>query len=142
MSRPLSGGCACGAIRFELRSEPFNTGWCHCETCRRNSGAPAMVFGSVPSGDLVFTQGEDRVKVFRSSGFAQRRFCGECGTPFTMEMDAQPDTVDIAVSTLDEPEAAAPGFHIFWSSKVGWFEPGDALPRHERFRMKPPGAED
>ena len=47
----LTGGCMCGAVRYELKSEPFDCGWCHCRTCQLNSGAPAMVFASVPDGD-------------------------------------------------------------------------------------------
>ncbi|TFI60243.1 GFA family protein [Sphingomonas parva] len=134
MAEPLTGRCACGAVRYQLTSAPFDTGWCHCRTCQLNSGAPAMVFASVPHGDFVFTQGADNVRRFASSSFGYRRFCGACGTPFTMEVDHQPETVDFSVATLDRPEAVAPGFHIFWASRIGWFDPGDDLPRHDRFR--------
>ncbi|MEA3034353.1 MAG: hypothetical protein QOH04_104 [Sphingomonadales bacterium] len=58
-----------------------------------------------------------------------------------MEVDHQPETVDFSVATLDEPERAAPGFHIFWSSRIGWFEPGDSLPRHGWFRPDTRGLE-
>jgi hypothetical protein len=51
-----------------------------------------------------------------------------------MKVDHQPETVDFSVGTLDDPEAIAPGFHIFWGSRIGWFEPNDKLPRHEKFR--------
>ena len=78
-----------------------------------------MVFASVPAGDLVFTAGADKVKIFESSHFGHRRFCGECGTPFTMEVKHQPETVDSSVATLDSPDAVAPGFHIFWGSRIG-----------------------
>jgi hypothetical protein len=74
------------------------------------------------------------VKSVASSGFGHREFCGECGTPFLMKVDHQPETVDFSVATLDDPGAVTPGFHIFWGSKVGWFDPGDELPRHEKFR--------
>jgi hypothetical protein len=134
MIKANSGGCACGAVRYELKSRPFDAGWCHCRTCQLASGAPAMVFASVPAGDLVFTQGAGKVRAFKSSHFGHRRFCGECGTPFTLEVDHQPETIDFSLATLDEPGAVAPGFHIFWSSKVAWFDPGDDLPRHDRFR--------
>ena len=93
-----------------------------------------MVFASVPAGDMVFTAGEEKVKRFASSDFGFRRFCGDCGTPLSMEVNHQPETVDFSVATLDEPDRVAPGFHIFWGSRIGWFEPGDALPRHEKFR--------
>jgi hypothetical protein len=53
---------------------------------------------------------------------------------FLMTAEHQPGPVDFRVVTLDSPDAIAPGFHIFWGSKIGWFEPKDALPRHERFR--------
>lgn len=134
MEKPIEGGCACGAVRYRLASEPFDAGWCHCRICRLNSGAPAMVFASVPAADFVVTAGEAKVRRFKSSGFGHRLFCGECGTPLLMRVDHQPETVDFSVATLDEPDAIAPGFHIFWASKVGWFDPGDDLPRHDRFR--------
>ncbi|MBV8687873.1 MAG: GFA family protein [Alphaproteobacteria bacterium] len=134
MDKPLTGGCACGAVRYELKSPPFDAGWCHCRTCQRNSGAPAMVFASVPAGHLVWTRGADLIRAFASSGFGHRSFCGACGTPFLMEVDHQPETVDFSVATLDDPAAAAPGFHIFWGSRIPWFEPKDDLPRHEKFR--------
>jgi hypothetical protein len=56
-----------------------------------------------------------------------------------MKVDHQPETVDFSVVTLDDPSAAAPIFHIFWGSRVGWFDPGDALPRHEKFRPNTSG---
>ena len=93
-----------------------------------------MVFASVAEGDLAWTQGGDKVKSVPSSSFGHREFCGECGTPFLMKVDHQPETVDFSVVTLDDPQAIAPGFHIFWGSRIGWFEPKDELPRHEMFR--------
>lgn len=137
----LSGGCACGAVRYELKSSPFDAGWCHCRICRLTSGAPAMVFASVPVGDLVFTKGGDKVKRFQSSDFGHRLFCGECGTPFAMQVDHQPETIDFSVATMDEPDTLAPGFHIFHASKIAWFETADDLPRHGRFRRDTRGLE-
>ncbi len=137
----LEGGCMCGAVRYRLQSDPFDAGWCHCRTCQLTSGSPAMVFASVPDGHLVWTRGKERVRTVRSSSFGHRAFCGECGTPFLMKVDHQPETVDFSVATLDDPDAIAPGFHIFWSSKVSWFDPGDELPRHDKFRPDTRGLE-
>lgn len=134
MEKPLPGGCACGTVRYALRSAPFDAGWCHCRTCQLNSGAPAMIFASVPAGDLVFTCGEAAVRRFKSSSFGNRLFCGACGTPIAMQVDHQPETIDFSVATLDEPGAIAPGFHIFWRSRVPWFNPDDDLPKFDRFR--------
>jgi hypothetical protein len=131
----------CGAVRYELKSEPFDVGWCHCRTCQHNSGSPAMVFASVPDGDLVWTKGADKVKSVRSSSFGHREYCGECGTPFLMKVDHQPETVDFSVTTLDEPGAIAPAYHIFWGSKAPWFNPGDDLPKFDKFRPNTRGLE-
>ena len=130
----MTGGCLCKAVRYELKSEPFDCGWCHCRTCQLNSGAPAMAFASVPAGDLVWTKGEGKVRAVQSSSFGHREFCSECGTPFLMKVDHQPGTVDFSVATLDDPDAVTPGYHIFWGSKIAWLDPGDDLPRHEKFR--------
>ncbi len=82
MTERLEGGCACGAVRYRLMSEPFDCGWCHCRICQRVSGSPAMVFANVPAGELAWTKGGDKVKSFRSTSFGHRRYCGGCGTPF------------------------------------------------------------
>ena len=137
----LTGGCMCGTVRYELKSEPFDCGYCHCRTCQLNSGAPAMVFASVADGDLIWTQGADAVRSVPSSSFGHRSFCGICGTPFLMQVDHQPETVDFSVATLDDPGAVTPAFHLFWSSKVAWFDPRDDLPHYEKFRPDTRGLE-
>jgi len=136
-----SGGCLCGSVRYELKSEPFDCGWCHCRTCQLFSGAPAMPFASVPTADFAWTKGEDKVRWFESSSFGKRAFCDSCGTALQVRVSHQPDTVDFPVVTLDDPRAAPPEFHIFWGSKVGWFDPRDSLPRHDKFRPDTRGLE-
>jgi hypothetical protein len=137
----MTGGCMCGAVRYQLASKPFDCGWCHCRTCQLFGGAPAMPFATIPTNHWEWTRGADKVRGFQSSSFGQREFCTECGTPLRVRVDHQPDTVDFPVVTLDEPAAVPPEFHIFWSSKIAWFEPGDELPRHEKFRPGTPGLE-
>jgi hypothetical protein len=142
MQSPMTGGCACGAVRYALNSSPFDAGWCHCRICQLVSGAPAMVFASVPRGDFEFTEGANKVKRFESTCFGHRLYCGECGTPLVMRVDHQPETVDFTVATLDQPDALTPGFHIFYASRIAWFETADDLPRHDRFRPGTRGLEN
>jgi len=129
-----TGGCLCGAVRYRLGSAPFDPGWCHCRTCQLNSGAPAMAFASVPADDWKIVRGDESLNRVRSSSFGHRIGCATCGTPLAMRVDHQPETVDFSIATLDHPDRIKPGFHIFWVSRVGWFDPGDDLPRHDRFR--------
>ena len=136
-----TGGCLCKAVRFQLDSEPYDAGWCHCRTCQLNSGSPAMVFATVPLADYRFTEGEAAVRSFPSSSFGHRAFCGRCGTPLFTRVEHQPDTVDFSLCTLDEPGRVRPGFHIFWSSRVDWMECDDGLPKYDRFRPNTVGLE-
>ena len=93
-----------------------------------------MAFASVKHGDWVATEGAEAVQTVKTSSFGHRTFCRECGTPLYVRVDHQPETLDFSIVTLDDPGAIAPGFHIFWGSRIGWFEPKDELPRHEKFR--------
>jgi hypothetical protein len=133
------GGCGCGAVRYRLGSEPFDTGWCHCRNCQLSSGAPAMVFSTVAAKDFQIVSGEDSIRRVQSSSFGRRSFCSECGTPLTISVDFQPDTIDFSAATLDEPGRVRPGFHIFWSSRVSWMEMNDGLPKYDRFRPQTRG---
>ncbi len=137
----ITGGCLCGSVRYQLRSMPFDCGWCHCRTCQLFGGAPALAFASVATGDHSWSEGEAAVRWINTSSFGQRAFCSECGTPLLVKVEHQPETVDFPVVTLDEPGLAPPEFHIFWGSKVGWFNPGDDLPRHDEFRPDTRGLE-
>jgi hypothetical protein len=129
----------CGAVRYELKSEPSDAGWCHCRTCQLFGGAPAMAFASVPAGDFEWTRGEP--KWLKTSSFGKRALCSDCGTPLQVRVDHQPETVDFPIVTLDEPDGIRPEFHIFWGSRVPWFNPGDDLPKHEEFRPDTRGLE-
>lgn len=135
------GGCLCGSVRYELTSEPFDCGWCHCRTCQLWGGAPALAFASVPTGDFAWTKGQDHVRWVETSSFGRRAFCSKCGTPLQVVVDHQPETVDFPIVTLDEPNSVAPEFHIFRGSRVAWFDPADGLPRHEKFRPETRGLE-
>jgi hypothetical protein len=129
-----TGGCACGTVRYRLKSEAYDAGWCHCRTCQLNSGSPAMAFATVPFDDYDVIEGKDQVRRFASSSFGWRIFCCACGTPLAMHVQHQPETIDFSVATLDRPDEITPGFHIFYAERIAWAEACDALPRHDGFR--------
>jgi hypothetical protein len=68
---------------------------------------------------------------YRSSAIGERWFCGECGCQIAMHVDYQEATLDIAIATLDAPDACPPAFHIWRRSRIDSFETADALPRHD-----------
>lgn len=127
----FEGGCACGAVRYRLASTPFDAGYCHCTICRRVSGAPLLAYATVPLGDYLVT---GVPKTYRSSSFGERTFCGGCGSPLTMHVDHQPETIDFTIASLDEPALVVPQFHLFTSRRIAWFDVADGLPRYARLR--------
>jgi len=132
-----TGGCACGGVRYQLNAEPSDAGYCHCEICRRSSGAPVLAFATVPLKDFVVKKGEPEKR--RSSSFGERWFCPDCGSQLAMHVDHQPDTIDFAVATPDTPDTVKPAFHIWFDSRIVWFDPADGLPRYAEFRPNTQG---
>ena len=84
---PLTGGCLCGAIRYEVRGAPYHRTVCHCSICRRSAGAPMVAWFSVKLADFAFTAGQPAS--YRSSAKAQRSCCPTCGTQLTFKLDAR-----------------------------------------------------
>jgi hypothetical protein len=123
-----NGGCHCGSVRYEVTKEPDYVAFCHCETCRKTTGAPAVVYSVYLDKNVNFTKGER--KIYQSSPGVSRTFCGECGTPLSYESEWQGDVViGFFVGTLDEPDLFPPQRHVFHSERVEWFDAADKLPR-------------
>ncbi|WP_185999037.1 GFA family protein [Novosphingobium aerophilum] len=139
--RFLTGGCACGAIRYRLLSTPYDTGWCHCRLCRQVSGSIGMVFTTLPTVDLVIDLGSEVIGSFASTRFGRRQFCRLCGAPLTIHVRYQPDEIDIAVGSLDQPEAVQPGFRLYVSQAPAWALANDELPRFSALRPNTRGLE-
>lgn len=137
----LTGGCTCGAIRFQIEEPPYDTGWCHCRTCQHTSGSVGMIFTTAAKDAYRITQGVARLGHYKSTAFGRRTFCRDCGAPLTIHVDHQPDEIDIAVSSLDDPSAVEPGFHLFVEHAPSWLTFADALPRFAELRPDTRGLE-
>ena len=129
------GGCHCGNIRYIIESEYFIADYCHCDICRKISGAPVSAFLIVPRKDFTYTQGLPRQ--YASSAYAVRDFCGDCGSTLVFWRnevnDGCNDTrfTEIAIGSLDCPEIIAPSAHFWTSRQLPWFNTDDNLPRHQ-----------
>jgi hypothetical protein len=124
----LVGGCLCGRVRYRVDESPLRVSHCHCRTCRRAGGAPFVTWVTVARGALRITAGSPRAR--RSSPQAVRTFCAECGTPITYAADAYPESIDLTVGSLDDPEAVTPDEHVWAGSRLTWLQLDDDLPRH------------
>jgi hypothetical protein len=141
MVENLSGGCACGAIRYRISGPAYDTGWCHCRLCQKSSGAPAMAFTTCALRDFVVEQGQGSLGTIKLVDYGERGFCTRCGTSLTIHVDYQKDEIDVACASLDDPEAVTPEFHIFVDQKIGWVKLADGLPTYEGFGVDARGLE-
>lgn len=127
-----TGGCHCGAVRYEVRAEPQHVALCHCRDCRLSAGAPMVAWAAFREEDFAVTQGEARTR--NSSGQSMRSFCPECGTGLWFR-NAQflPGIVDIQSVTFDDPDALPPQAHIQVAERIGWMAAAHGLPEFARF---------
>lgn len=128
----LTGGCHCGAIRYQVSGTPQHVALCHCKDCRRSAGAPMVSWAAFAEEELKVTAGEPRM--FNSSGETWRSFCGDCGTGlFYRNQTFLPGIVDIQSATLDDPDALPAGAHIQTAERIKWMEAAHTLPVFARF---------
>lgn len=126
-----TGGCLCGAVRYEMEGPPISTIYCHCESCRKHAGAPVVALAGYRRGQMRYSRGAP--KVYASSPGVGRAFCGACGTPLTWEGDGGEEIgpmVEVLIATMDRPEDFEPECHIHHAERVSWFETHDNLPRY------------
>lgn len=124
------GGCLCGAVRYMVAAgDVAQSGYCHCRTCQRQSGAPVVAWFAVAPDRMRVTKGTP--KTYRASARAGREFCGDCGTYLFFREDDPTETLGVNTATLDDPSLAPPTFHIWRESRIGWFETADDFPRRD-----------
>jgi hypothetical protein len=126
----VSGGCACGELRYISTSEPEAVGYCHCLICQKTSGAPALVFAEFSAEDFEYTRGTPAI--YQSSSRGHREYCASCGTQIAYREDIDPETVDVNCGSLDEPGQYSPEYHIWCESQLEWFKPAPELPHFKQ----------
>jgi len=131
MAEPYTGGCLCGAVRYEA-DELQRAGYCHCRMCQKASGAPVVAWTHAPLGGFRWTKGEPRQ--YRSSAIASRFFCGNCGSQLGFLLAEAPKEMELNLATLDRAETVRPAYHLHTGSQMPWLSIADELPRytHER----------
>jgi hypothetical protein len=135
MKLPLTGGCACGAIRYETTAEPVVMFHCHCRDCQRASGGPFTSFVIVPAEAFRFSQGSVRLHDSPShrGGKTHRGLCADCGSPILAKTDANPDIVAIRTASLDDASWFNPQMDVWTSDAHPWDQMNPALPKFEKY---------
>jgi len=133
-STKITGGCLCKAVRYEADNPPISGAYCHCDICKKSYGGLFMAGLQFNAAGFHFTKGGP--KYHRSSGFAQRGFCQECGSPLVFVFDGDPHYW-VMLGSLDKPDMWPLTKHATWGlvvhtqtdSKLPWHDPVEGLPQ-------------
>jgi hypothetical protein len=121
----LTGGCQCGAVRYEWTVRPAYSSVCYCRMCQKASGQPFMGLTGNKREHLTWTRGAPAI--FRSSNLAERGFCRDCGTPLTYAFDGT-GRISVTINSLDDPEAMPPTKQFGLEGEVSWLKGIHGLP--------------
>ncbi|HVE53972.1 MAG TPA: GFA family protein [Ramlibacter sp.] len=137
MNKPYTGGCACGAIRYEISGEPVFQNHCQCRDCQRQSGSGHGSYLSfLRSGVKLSGQATLWDMVADSGKGKTRAFCPACGSPVYMQFAAGPDVFTVHAASLDAPGRFAPQAVTYVARGLPW----DRLDPYLRtFDGMPPG---
>lgn len=114
------GRCLCGDVRFVAEGPAKWTGYCHCGSCRRHTGAPVAAYAGFETSKVRFTG--TPLAFYESSPGVRRGFCGRCGSTLTYEGDRWPGEVHLHVGAFDDPGSLAPTGQAFVEERISWVD--------------------
>jgi hypothetical protein len=134
MSAPYTGGCACGAIRYETRHAPIFQNHCQCRDCQRRSGTGHGSYLTFPAqADMAITGEATYWEVAADSGNVKRHaFCPTCGVPVFLRFAAAPELIAVHAGSLDEPARFVPQLLTYGIRGLPWDAIEPSLPVVER----------
>lgn len=134
MSDAYTGGCACGAIRYEIADEPMFMNECQCRDCQQRSGTGHGSYLTFPSKERVKLSGEaKRWDVVADNGNVKgHRFCAECGSPVYLTFSDMPDAFTIHAASLDDPGRYKPQAVTYAVRGHAWDHLDPALPKFQK----------
>ncbi|MEO7654694.1 MAG: GFA family protein [Sphingomicrobium sp.] len=109
MADTMSGGCACGRVRFTAAIHDDEAYLCHCRMCQRATGSVSIAFKGVKQADVAW---ESEPDWFDSSPIAERPFCAKCGTSLGFRFREGSDKIDLTVAAFDDPAQFVPKWHF------------------------------
>jgi hypothetical protein len=130
MATKLSGGCICGAVRYECTADPVMSVNCYCRDCQQATGSALAPVIIVPKPALHLRKGEPKyyTVMAESGNEVSRGFCTNCGAPMFSLLSAMPDMIAIKASSLDDPSIFKPTMNVFLSSAQPWAPISKDLP--------------
>jgi hypothetical protein len=132
---PLTGGCNCGSVRFEVTAPLVRASYCHCKRCQRRSGAAASANAHPEPGSVRIVEGEEKLRAWKPEQGAEKWFCGDCGS--AMFAGHPSDPLGVRMGTFDGDPGVRPSVRQFVAYAAAWEPvPNDGLPRHPESRRE------
>lgn len=123
----LTGGCFCGAVRYEISAPLSNARSCHCSRCRKAFSGAGSAYAEVAPNAFVWTQGEDRLVRYESAAGWGLCFCGTCGTTICGVHNGK--VHGVTLGSVDGDPGIEISMHIFVGSKAPWDHIGGTAPQ-------------
>jgi len=137
MSKSYAGGCACGAVRYDIAAEPVFSNHCQCRDCQRKSGTGHGSYLTFAGRAAVKLEGKaTHWDMTGDSGNKKTRgFCPVCGSPVYLTFAAMPELFTIHAASLDDPSRFKPQVVTYAKRGYAWdhLDPGLA-----KFETMPP----
>ena len=128
---PLTGGCGCGSVRFEVTASLVSANYCHCTRCQRRSGTAASANARPAPGSFRLLAGEQRLRAWKPAGGWEKWFCADCGSAVFSRDPDDSARVSVRMGAFDGDPGVRPSVHQFVSYAAAWEPlPNDGLPRH------------
>jgi hypothetical protein len=133
---PLTGGCNCGGVRFEIDAPLTSASYCHCTRCQRRTGTAVSAQAYPAPGSLRVVAGEDLLRAWQPPDGIAKIFCSACGSSlFTRRTLEDPETVGVRLGAFDGDPGVRPSVRQFTAYAAAWEPiPDDGLPRHPERR--------
>jgi hypothetical protein len=134
---PLTGGCMCGGVRYEVDAPLEVAGYCHCTRCQRRTGGSVSVSARVTPGSFRIARGDDLVEVYRPDDGFTKAFCSRCGSALYSQNQENPDILSVRMGTFDTDPGLRPSYHQFVAYAAAWEPvPDDGLERFPERRTQ------
>jgi hypothetical protein len=133
---PLTGGCLCGGVRFEIDAPLVDASYCHCTRCQRRTGTAASAQGRPVPGSLRIVAGEELLRAYDPGGGGfSKLFCSACGSSLFSRAPGASEPSSVRLGAFDGDPGVRPGFRTHVGTAVAWEPiPDDGLPRYEGAR--------
>lgn len=122
MTEHYAGGCACGALRYEISGQPIAQLHCQCRDCQRRSGtghASYLVFAEHRNAMVIGKATTWRVRG-DSGNVKAHAFCPDCGSPVYLTFEATPDLIAVHAASLDDPRRFQPQVVTYGAGAQAW----------------------